>query len=184
MKDESVETMIKWKESNEVRPEYKTNKDDDELRILWLQWPRLKIVNGVLYREYREEDSIYLQFVVPKQMREKILLELHDSWCGGHLGNDKTIAKLDERYYWPRITKHVKRYIQSCSKCATSKTPKEYGRAPLRPMKATYPFELVTTDVQGPFPQSKKGNRHIITFHDCTLNGSKYSQFRISLPKQ
>ena len=79
MNDETIKTLIGWKDTLETRPEFPTDIQNDELRILWLQWKRLKVVNGVLYREYRENCSINLQFVVPSQLREKILLELHDS---------------------------------------------------------------------------------------------------------
>ena len=166
MKDEAIKTLIEWKENHETRPDFKADAGDEDLRILWLQWKRLKVVNGVLYREYTEDDSINLQFIVPKLLRVKIMGEIHDSWCGGHLGQDKTLGKLDQRYYWPRITKELKKYIQSCDKCAMNKTPREYARAPLKPIRATHPFELVTSDVQGPFPLSKLGNKYIVTFHD------------------
>ena len=166
LQDNNIATVIDWKNKHESRPVFEEKNKDTELRILWLQWPRLKLVNRVLYREYEEDESTWLQFVVPIQMRDRVLFEMHDSWCNVHLGTDKTAHKLDKRYYWPRIRQDVRKYIQSCGKCAMKKIPKAYARAPLKPIKATYPFEVVTTDIQGPFPVSKAGNKYVLAFHD------------------
>ena len=46
------------KKEHECRPDYKTKNSEEELRILWLQWKRLKVVNSALYREYIEDDAI------------------------------------------------------------------------------------------------------------------------------
>ncbi len=101
--------MIKQKEKHDK---------DTESRILWLQWSRLKLLNKVLYRKYTEEDQIRLQFVVPTQMRSQILYDTHDSWCNIHLGTRyDTIDKLDNRYYWPRITCDFIKYMRVVNMC-------------------------------------------------------------------
>jgi len=37
-----------------------------ELRTLWLQWNRLTVINGVLYRSWKiDGDTVRYQYVVP-----------------------------------------------------------------------------------------------------------------------
>ena len=38
-------------------------------------------------------------------MREKIIGELHSSGLAGHFGKDKTLALIEDKYYWLKIKK-------------------------------------------------------------------------------
>ena len=60
--------------------------------------------NGLLYRHFLDADSVssHLQLIVPVALRTEVLKELHDGVVGGHLGQDKTLSRLKERFYWPR----------------------------------------------------------------------------------
>jgi hypothetical protein len=54
-------------------------------------------------------------------------------------------------------------YLKDCTVCAerdaASKVP-----TPMDHLHACYPHELVSTDIMGPLPLTKQGNRYIITF--------------------
>ena len=43
----------------------------------------------------------HLQLIVLQIIRETVLAELHVGSTGGHLGQEKTLGKLKERFYWP-----------------------------------------------------------------------------------
>jgi hypothetical protein len=56
-----------------------------------MQWDRLRIMNDILYREYKDRmDNTFYQYVVPLKQRELVLKNNHDSAMCGHMGYEKT----------------------------------------------------------------------------------------------
>ena len=58
----------------------------------------------VLCRQFQSADgrSAVVQVLVPHNLREEVLSGLHDGPLGGgHLGVDKTLIHVQERFYWP-----------------------------------------------------------------------------------
>ena len=70
--------------------------------------------------------------VVPETMKEEVLRDLHEGVMGGHLGEDKTLEKVKERFYWPGYHNDVKNWVNTCSDCAARKTPIPRNRAALQ----------------------------------------------------
>ena len=44
-------------------------------------------------------------------MRENIIREIHSSGLVGHFGKDKTLALIEDKYYWMKIKKDITRYV-------------------------------------------------------------------------
>lgn len=53
--------------------------------------------------------------------RQFLIQEFHSRGLAAHLGRDKTLAILEERFYWPHIRQDVTRFVQRCLICQTSK---------------------------------------------------------------
>ena len=104
--------------------------------------------------------------MVPSSLKEEILEQLHDHITSGHLGFNKTYAKLKERFYWTGMYVDTKKWIESCQICASTKTPRISKSGLLVTMDANEPFETVATDILGPLPTSDSGNKYIIVFSD------------------
>ena len=64
-----------------------------------------------------------LQLVVPMSQRKIVLAELHEGVTGGHLGQEKTLMKLKERFYWPGHWNDVQNWCNTCAACISRKTP-------------------------------------------------------------
>ena len=132
-------------------------------------WDQLMIVHGgVLGRRYEtpEGSSTILQTIVPEALRKEVLADLHEGALGGHLGADKTLARLKERFYWPGHFNDVRDWCRNCGTCASRKSPVPKGRAPLKSVETGYPMQLVAMDIVGPFPESPAGNTHILVVAD------------------
>jgi hypothetical protein len=60
---------------------------------------------------------------VPENIVHELLYSFHDDMMSGHLGINKTKAKIKERYFWPNMDNIIELYVKSCLDCQTKKTP-------------------------------------------------------------
>ena len=101
MEDQELQLIIAAKQSNErIAPAAESL----ELRRLLQIWDQLTISNGVLYRLFldtAQPSGFRYKLVVLRCMRDNVLKEVHEGAMGEHLGEEKTLQKLKERFYWP-----------------------------------------------------------------------------------
>lgn len=117
--------------------------------------------NGKLYRITEHGE----RWVVPKGVRWQILKQCHDDI--GHFAFDKTLEKVKETYWFPKLRRFTKKYVESCLECAYSKSSSK-KRPPLHPIpKDDTPFGTLHIDHVGPFVRSSKGNTHLLVIIDA-----------------
>jgi transposase InsO family protein len=64
------------------------------------------------------------------------------------------------------MDKEIEIYVQQCESCARLKGDR-HPTAPLGELpETTAPFELTSIDICGPYPETKKGNKYLLTFID------------------
>lgn len=107
------------------------------------------------------------KLVIPLGNRKSVLQECHDDPKSAHLGVQKTIDRVLDRYYWPGLSRDVREYVKLCEVCKTTKhdnirPPGMMGKY----RHAHTPWQLISTDLLGPFPRSKKGNCYLLLFSD------------------
>ena len=119
----------------------------------------------LLFRKFESQDgtSSHLQWVVPEKLQKEVLYELHGRELSGHLGEEKTLSHLKERFYWPGHWNDVRNWCNTCSTCAKRKTTGMKHCAPLQTIKSGYPMQIVAVDILGPLPENDSGNRYIHT---------------------
>ena len=80
-------------------------------------------------------------------------MALHDDF--GHLGMEKMLGLLKDRFFWPKMSEDVRQYIRTCERCIRFKQPVE--EAEMKPILCTYPMELVQIEfLTVGHPESKK----------------------------
>lgn len=104
--------------------------------------------------------------VVPKVLHGEVLSELHEGPFGGHLGMEKTLGKVKERFYWPGHFSDVQKWCNTCAVCAMRKTPVPRPKAKLCNISVGSPMELVAMDILGPLPETAAGNSNILVVGD------------------
>ena len=124
--------------------------------------------DGVMWRQFQNTDGTpeILQLVIPQCLREEVVQELHSGLVGGHLREDKMMARLRERFYWPGQWADVRDFCRACTSCATRKTPAPRRRAPLGTIRAGYPMQIIAVDILGLLPESTNGNLYILVVGD------------------
>lgn len=114
-----------------------------DLSLLLRELNRLKLRDGILYRVRQEEGQMQYQLVLPEELREMVLTNLHDNM--GHMGRDRTLDLVRTRFYWPRMAADVENEVKTCNRCVRRKTLPERA-APLVNILTTRPLELVCMD--------------------------------------
>ena len=127
--------------------ELKNLTDEFEAQTFVRQVNKLRLTQGLLYRECDShlDKSLTPRFVVPKIYRKRAIEGCHRD--AGHQGQARTLALLQDRFWWPGMTAQSREAVKNCRRCEQSSAPPD--KAGMCPIIATYPFELVHVDVVG-----------------------------------
>ena len=126
----------------------------------------LLLKNGLLYGKVLLKNHLgpISQFVLPKGFVCRVILACHDD--NGHLGMERTLGLLQERFFWPNMVDDVHTHICTCDRCTRFKQPQE--RSEMQPILVSYPLELVHLDfltLGGKADDNRSVNILIVTDH-------------------
>ena len=167
--DETIEPILSRREgSGERQPWEEVSKLSAATKTYWAQWNVLSVKKGVLAKRWESSDGKIVRWliVLPKGLRRRVFDELHSSKTAGHLGREKTLPKIGERYYWAGMNADVRAYLRECVACAQKKGPQRKHRAPLKQYRVGAPLERVAIDVLGPLTRTHNGNEYILVIGD------------------
>lgn len=148
-----------------------------------LKYSNWRLNDGLLYK-YVHPSYVELSVpsdcwkqVVPKNRRREVISSAHDAATSGHAGVFKTYHRICERYYWPKLRNDVTRYVKNCKICAAYKSDQKGPRGLMTiPPSVCRPWEVISTDLMGPFPRSTRGNQYILVVMDS------FSKFSLVYP--
>ncbi|KAI2642388.1 Transposon Tf2-8 polyprotein [Labeo rohita] len=108
------------------------------------------------------EGKIY----VPRSQRQHLLGTAHQSPGSGHPGSKRTLSLLQTRYWWPSMRRDTIRYVQSCSVCAKSNSPRMLPTGKLVPLPIPErPWSHLGVDFVTDLPSSE-GNTCVLVIVD------------------
>jgi hypothetical protein len=107
--------------------------------------------------------------------RRNALLDAHDEHWGGHRGQQSTYAKLKDRFWWPKMSVDVRRYVESCETC--QKFSKMKNRDALlattpKGLNHSWVFDLVK------MPKSAEGYNYAAVAREETSNWAEACALR------
>jgi len=196
--NESLELIAK-EPSSETENEYITYKTDDLVwaiqliktngdkkpeikefnnltqKLLYKQYDKLRLIEGILYRMYENEEGFYeTQFVLPAQAVKTVINHVHSSVFNAHLGRNKTTAKIMERFYRPFLRQQIKKAVKECEICQKVKNTTRPHKGELHFLTPGRPNELLTVDIAGPFRKTKNLNKYLLVI---ICHFSKFCEF-------
>lgn len=112
---------------------------------------RFWIENGLLYTTGQR---VY----VPKwgNLRRDIIKECHDTKWAGHPGQKRTLALLEQSYFWPQMRDMVELYVKTCLVCQQDKVEAKASAGLLEPLPIPErPWDSVSMDFISALPKSE-----------------------------
>jgi len=88
---------------------------------------RFKLMqHGLLYEMGDSEPRLCIP--ADRKLRGQILHDHHDAPMAGHLGEEKTLASVKRHYFWPKMTRDIRRYVKTCDSCQRNKPSNHRSR--------------------------------------------------------
>nr|KAG5711896.1 hypothetical protein BaRGS_026337 [Batillaria attramentaria] len=134
-------------------------------RVMNREWDKLALNSeGLLVRRvYDREQRKVEQLVLPAGYRKQVLRHLHNDM--GHMGVERTVTLVRERFFWPYMAKEIEQYVTKECSCVKDKPPVYYEHAPLKTITTSTPFELVSIDFLH-LEKSSAGHEYILVLMD------------------
>ena len=153
--DEEVHDNLSVKEKEEAVTMEAVAESAEEVYEIGKAQGAYSVVNGLLYMTEGPTGS-NLRLCVPSPCVNEVIKLVHSA---AHVGIRKTFQSLSTRYYFPRMSKLVKAYVNRCGKCQTSKPSNEKTAGKLQPIKSTpIPSHTISVDFVTGLPESNGSN--------------------------
>ncbi|KAK2979456.1 hypothetical protein RJ640_015085 [Escallonia rubra] len=113
----------------------------------------LKLIESGKTRQFWQEDGLLMtkgrRVYVPRvdDLRRTLIRECHDTLWAGHAGGERTLALLQQGYYWPQMGDEVQEYVKTCLTYQQDKVERKKKAGLLQPLPiAKRPWESVSLD--------------------------------------
>lgn len=131
-----------------------------------------RIEKGRLFRYMKSLNPLTREFewkeVIPMEQRQEIISKNHSEPTSGHFGIFKTHKRLSLNYFWPNMHKDVVNFVSSCDNCLSHKHSTQATLGTMgRPKDCSRPFQMLSMDLVGPLPVSKKQNTFLLVVTCC-----------------
>lgn len=104
---------------------------------------------------------------LPKDLVPAVFNYFHQSLCGGHLGFQKTKAKIQEHVTWKGMGLEIRERVDRCCECKMGKPDTGPKKGFLESTREMRPLEKIFADYLGPLPRTKNGHRFVFVLVDA-----------------
>ncbi|KAL5267283.1 hypothetical protein ACHWQZ_G004352 [Mnemiopsis leidyi] len=163
--DRVLSTVKSWLTSGE-KPKSSSRLNRD-LYTYYHSFERLSLKNDVLYRSWEQkssEQSLHLA-CIPESLQKKVISAAHDIASSGHLGHFKTMERIRNKFYFPKMDLKVKLHLASCHVCLKRRNNVPKLRAPVTPYNGRHPGHIVQLDLIENLPVAR-GYKSILVIVD------------------
>ncbi len=116
-----------------------------EVRTLLRRWNRVVEKGGVLSVKYHDQlEGTFNQLLLPEELRPTLLNALHNQ--AGHQGQERTLALIRRRCFWPGMATDVERWCKKCERCTVAKRPIPKVRPTMGTLLAEKPLDILAID--------------------------------------
>ncbi|KAI2646020.1 Transposon Tf2-6 polyprotein [Labeo rohita] len=105
-----------------------------DLIVSPIQWELDLDIQNATLQEPAPPDCPEGKIYIPQHLRLSLLGTAHKSLGSGHPGSQRTLSLLQSHYWWPSMRRDTIRYVQSCSVCAMSTSPRQLPTGKLVPL--------------------------------------------------
>ena len=132
--DDILNQIYSWVTKGEKPVAIQTSRLPQELLSYWKQFDLISIKEGILRRrwtEVRDPEGSRDLIIVPESLHESVLDMVHNQETA-HDGVENCLEVCKRHFYWPKMGECFKLWIAACCRCAASKPPQAYNKAPLK----------------------------------------------------
>ena len=165
LEDPSLVRLRELWESEDKPSSQKPREELGEWTYLRNRWGDVTIEGGLIGIRKNLTGEAAFQVLVPSQLREDILKWVHEHPTCGHMGAEKTVKRLLQRFSWPGMCHQAKRFCQSCVLCQRRSKPTPKRQAPMVSEATSRPFERIALDITE-MPVSSNGNKYALVIMD------------------
>jgi hypothetical protein len=115
--------------------------------------------------------------VIPdnEDLKNRVIFENHDVLTAGHPGYCKTYLAAQKKYYWPRMSKYVQRYVNTCEMCQRNKARQMKPPGLLNPLNIpSGRWVEISMDFLVSLPKTKEGFDAILVIVDRLTKRAKF----------
>ena len=140
--DEVISRLTDLKNKDTTLNDAEKSKESKEVRSFLRDFEKLFISkdDGILYRTTEERT----QLILPKKLVPLVFTELHVNM--GHLGKDRTLQLIRDRFYCPRMEDDITHFVTKICSCVKRKKPHIVPVAPMHTFSSAAPLEFIGLD--------------------------------------
>src|SRR4029077_7868479 len=94
--------------------------------------------------------------IVPERLEKDVIYANHDGLLQGHAGEARTVERIQRNYYFPGMTRKVRKYIKRCEDCQKNREDhhRPYGKMKEWQHELKRPWQHITMDFMTGLPET------------------------------